>query len=84
MKTIEEILKNTTEETVEKTDWTKAWSTRYPVLKRYQKEVDIPFYAKQIRGLFTDLQEHYGYSELDAMLVLKDILAHEYMDHRKK
>lgn len=84
MESIEQIIRNTTEENQEKTDWTKAWSTRYPVLKRYQKEVDIPLYAKKIRGMFTELQEQYGYSELDAMLVLKDILAHEYMDHRKK
>lgn len=34
--------------------------------------------------MFTSLQEDYGYSELDAMLVLKDILAHEYTDNKKK
>lgn len=80
---IEDILRNTTDENVNKTDWTKAWSTKYPILKKYQQEVDIPFYAEKIREMFTDLQEKYGYSELDAMLVLKDILAHEYMDKRK-
>ena len=31
-----------------------------------------------------ELQSTCGYSEQDAMLVLKDILAHEYMDNRKK
>ena len=83
MKEIEDIIKNTTEENQSKTDWTKAWSTKYPVLKQYQNEVDIPYFAKQIRMMFTELQEQYGYSELDAMLVLKDILAHEYTDNRK-
>lgn len=84
MESIEKIIKNTTEENQSKTDWTKAWSTKYPVLKTYQKEVDIPKYASQIREMFTDLQTSYGYSEQDAMLVLKDILAHEYMDNRKQ
>lgn len=84
MDNIETIIKNTTEENQSKTDWTKAWSTKYPVLKRYQQEVDIPVYAKQIREMFTELQNNYGYSELDAMLVLKDILAHEYMDNKKR
>ena len=84
MKPIEEIIRETTEETQEKVDWTKVWSTKYPVLAGYQKEVDIPKYATAIRRLFTELQEDYGYSELDAMLVLKDILAHEYMDNRLK
>lgn len=83
MKTIEQIIKNTTEENQSKTDWTKAWSTKYPVLKTYQQEVDIPKYAAQIRSMFTDLQEAYGYTEQDAMLVLKDILAHEYMGHKR-
>ena len=81
---IEQIIWNTTEENQQQTDWTKAWSTKYPILKRYQSEVDIPYFAENIRKLFTELQERYGYSELDAMLVLKDILAHEYMDKRQK
>ena len=84
MDSIEQIIKNTTEENQSKTDWTKAWSTKYPVLKTYQHEVDIPQYAGRIREMFTELQGRYGYSELDAMLVLKDILAHEYLDHLKK
>ena len=84
MDSIEKIIQNTTEANQSRTDWTKAWSTKYPVLKTYQSEVDIPQYAGRIREMFTELQEHYGYSELDAMLVLKDILAHEYMDHLKK
>ena len=81
---IEQIIRNTTEENQQQIDWTKAWSTKYPILKRYQSEVDIPYFAENIRKLFTELQERYGYSELDAMLVLKDILAHEYMDKRQK
>ena len=84
MESIEQIIKNTTEKNQSRTDWTKAWSGRYPVLKQYQNEVDISYFAKQIRRMFAELQEQYGYSELDAMLVLKDILAHEYMDKRKK
>lgn len=82
MENIEKIIKNTTEENQEKINWTIAWSTKYPVLKTYQKEVDVAKYAKEIRSMFTSLQNDYGYSELDAMLVLKDILAHEYMDNK--
>lgn len=32
--------------------------------------------------MFNELQEGYHYDELDAMLVLKDILAHEYLDKK--
>ncbi len=82
MKKIEKIIKNTTEENQHKVNWTKAWSTKYPILKTYQKEVDIPRYAKEIRNMLNDLQKNYNYNELDAMLVLKDILAHEYLDKK--
>jgi len=47
MDKITEIIKNTSEENQEKVDWTKAWSTKYPVLKTYQAQVDIAKYAKE-------------------------------------
>ena len=84
MNKICDIIKNTTDENQEKIDWTKAWSTKYPILKKYQNEVDINKYAKEIRKMFNSLQENYGYSELDSMLVLKDILAHEYLDKKNR
>ena len=84
MKKIEDVLKNTTEENQDKVNWTKAWSGKYPVLRQYQNEVDIPKYATEIRKMFNQLQNDYGYSEQDAMLVLKDILAHEYLDKKSK
>ena len=46
--------------------------------------MDIPHYAVQIRAMLTELQAAYGYSAQDAMLVLKDILAHEYMTGKNK
>lgn len=82
MKQIEEIIKNTTEENQNKINWTKVWSTKYPILKTYQEKVDIHKYAKEIRKMLNELQVTYNYSELDAMLVLKDILAHEYLDKK--
>ena len=82
MKNIEEIIKNTNEENQSKVNWTKAWSTKYPILKTYQQEVDIEKYKQEIRKLLNNLQETYHYNELDAMLVLKDILAHEYLDKK--
>ena len=84
MKNIEEIIKNTTEKKQSKVDWTKAWSTKYPILKQYQKEVDIPKYQKEIRRLLKELQDTYHYNELDAMLVLKDILAQTYFKKKEK
>ena len=60
------------------------WNRLKKLFKIQRKKVDIPKYATEIRRMFTELQADYGYSEQDAMLVLKDILAHEYMDNRPK
>ncbi|MCQ2427284.1 MAG: hypothetical protein MJ137_02620 [Clostridia bacterium] len=83
MSNLQSLLRTTTEETAEKVDWTSAWAEKYPVLARYQDEVDVEKYAAELRELLSSLRETYGYSERDAMLVLKDILAHEYLDKGK-
>ena len=81
-KEIEEVIKNTDEKKEAKINWTNAWSKKYPVLAAYQQEVDIDRYARQIREMLTDLQVKYHYNNLDSMLVLKDILYHEWKDKR--
>lgn len=79
-KNIEKVIRNTTEKDQNKKDWTKVWSCKYEILKEYQKEVDIPKYSEEIRRLLNNLENDYNYSKEDAMLVLKDILYHEYKD----
>lgn len=81
-KEIEEVIKNTDEKKEAKINWTNAWSRKYPILATYQQEVDIDRYARQIREMLTDLQVKYHYNNLDSMLVLKDILYHEWKDKR--
>lgn len=80
MKNIEQILKNTNEENQKEINWTNAWSKKYPILANYQEKVDIKKYSIQIRKMLDDLKITYKYNELDAMLVLKDILYHEWKD----
>lgn len=82
MQDIENIIKDTNDDNQNKVNWTKAWSSKYPVLATYQEEVDVEKYAKEIRKILGDLQKTYNYNELDAMLVLKDILYHEWKDKR--
>ena len=82
MKNIENVIKNITDENQDGVDWTKAWSKKYSVLKTYQEKVDIPMYKNKIRKLLDELKQTYNYNEQDAMLVLKDILYHEYKDKK--
>ncbi|MCQ2211545.1 MAG: hypothetical protein MJZ34_14785 [Paludibacteraceae bacterium] len=82
MKTIEETIKSTTKENQDKVDWTKAWSKEYPVLKRYQDEVDTKSYEDKLDEMLETLMKEHGYSYTDAMLVLKDILYHQYLKNK--
>ncbi|HIY19610.1 MAG TPA: helix-turn-helix domain-containing protein, partial [Candidatus Blautia avistercoris] len=45
---IQEAIDKTREETEEKIDWTRAWGKKYPILLKYQTEVNIPNYARRI------------------------------------
>ena len=71
---IQEVINKTTEETVNKVDWTKVWAEKYPILARYQDEVDVAGYEEQLEKLLANVEREYGYNALDAFLVLKDIL----------
>ena len=82
VKEIEEIIKNTDEEKESKINWTNAWSKKYPVLKNYTQQIDISKYSTIIRKLLNSLKDNYGFNELDSMLVLKDILYHEWKDNK--
>ncbi|HIT68042.1 MAG TPA: helix-turn-helix transcriptional regulator [Candidatus Merdisoma merdipullorum] len=74
VKEIERVIENTSEETQKKIDWTKAWSKKYPVLGVYQQTVDVEKYGRELQKLLKQLKQEYGYNDLDALLVLKDIL----------
>lgn len=71
---VEEAIERSTEELEEKIDWTSAWAKKYPILATYQGEVNVPLCARRIAQMLDELKTEYGYSELDAMLALKDIL----------
>ena len=72
---IQETIDRTSQELEEKIDWTAAWGRKYPILLRYQEEVNAAGYAARLSLLIDGLRREYGYSEMDAFLVLKDILA---------
>lgn len=47
---------------------------KYPVLLKYQADVNITDYAYRINAMLDELKREYQFNEQDAMLVLKDIL----------
>ena len=75
-KEIEEAIERVSEETQKKINWTSVWGKKYPVLTTYQETVEIDEYASETKKLLDSLKKRYGYRDLDAMLVLKDIVAH--------
>lgn len=83
VKEIQEIIEKTSEETEEKINWTNAWGKKYPILLKYQAEVNIPNYAYRINVMLDELKQEYQFNELDAMLVLKDILYNVWKTRKK-
>lgn len=75
IKEIEESIEKLSEEKSKKVDWTKIWGKKYPVLVTYQDIVDTTEYKKVIQEQLDKLKKDYGYNDLDAMLVFKDILS---------
>lgn len=84
IKEIQEIIDKTSEEAEEKIDWTNAWAKKYPILVEYQKEVNHPNYARRLCVMLDELKQEYKYSELDAFLILKDILYTIWKSERAK
>ena len=82
LKEIGEAIKNSNPAKEEKINWTNAWGKKYPILIEYHNKVDIKKYSYQIRELLNSLQKEYDYNNLDSMLVLKDILYHEWKDSK--
>ena len=78
VKEIEEVIERTSDETQKKIDWTKMWAKKYPVLAEYPAQVRTEEYTAPLQELLEQLKGDYGYSSLDAFLVLKDILGKLY------
>ncbi|MFV0396072.1 MAG: helix-turn-helix transcriptional regulator [Coprobacillaceae bacterium] len=75
VKEIQEVIEKMSEEKQQKIDWTKTWGEKYPVLTTYQQKVELNDYIPQIKEMLDNLKREYAYNDLDAFLVLKDILA---------
>lgn len=75
VKELEQVVRNTNEETSKQVDWTQLWAEKYPILSSYQQEVKTNDYVLPLKELLQKLSIEYGYSDLDSFLVLKDILA---------
>ncbi len=84
LREIQDMIQKTSEETIQKIDWTKLWAEQYPVLASYPQEVDTQPYAAALEKLLAKLQRDQGYSGEDAFLVLKDILAQLYNGKQQK
>ena len=81
---IKHTIETMSEEKKQQVDWTKLWGKKYPVLTTYQQEVETEQYNRELEKMLTRLKADYGYSDEDAFLVLKDILAQIWNSKNKK
>ena len=80
---VQEAIQRTSAAVTEKIDWTRAWGKKYPVLLTYPETVDPAPYVQELAALLDRLKRESGYNELDAFLVLKDILAKVWQARKK-
>ena len=59
-------------------DWTSAWSRKYPILSDYPAQEGIQEFQDGMLDLYQRYCKTYGCPEMDAFLVLKDILYRHY------
>lgn len=81
---IQEAIDKTSKEVESKIDWTNAWGKKYPVLLKYQEDVNVQYYAYRINVMLDELKQEYQFNEQDAMLVLKDILYNVWRSRNSK
>ena len=77
---INDMISRISEEAQARVDWTAVWAERYPILAQYQSEVRTAPYRQALQKLLDQLVREHGYSDEDAFLVLKDILAQLWTD----
>lgn len=65
-------------------DWTSAWSKKYPILSTYPKIEGIGKYEEKIAVLFNTMMQEYDLNEQDTVLILKDILYHQFLKEKKR
>ena len=80
---IQEAIAKTDEQAEKTINWTSVWGKKYPILLRYQAEVDAQSYACKLGSMLDELRTKYHYGEQDAMLVLKDILYKTWKSRKK-
>lgn len=69
---------------VEEIDWTKAWSKKYPILKKYPEKKGIKNYDKEIENLYNKFKSEYQTDDTDTVLILKDLLYLQYKKAKKQ
>ena len=68
---------------IDEIDWTSAWSKKYPILASYQGLTGIEVYRQKMSALHDALKSEFDFDDLDAFLVLKDILYQQYKATKK-
>ncbi len=78
LKEIEQIIQTVNEAKAEQIDWNRAWSKKYPILASYTSMPGMGGYLSQVEDLCTRVKMEFGLSELDAFLVVKDMVYRIY------
>ena len=71
---IQQAIARSSPERDRKVDWSALWAQKYPVLAAYPGQISTEEYTAPLQALLDRLKQEQGYTQLEAFLVLKDIL----------
>ncbi|MCI2169944.1 helix-turn-helix transcriptional regulator [Schleiferilactobacillus perolens] len=66
------------EQASDQIDWTSAWAKKYPILQDYQHMTKARIFSQEVSDLYDRVKKELGLSELDAFLVVKDMVYQRY------
>lgn len=71
------------EQASDQIDWTSAWAKKYPILQDYQHMTKARTLSQEVSDLYDRVKKELGLSELDAFLVVKDMVYQRYQTRKR-
>ncbi|MNT35646.1 hypothetical protein D3C72_1716800 [compost metagenome] len=58
--------------------WNDLWKNKYPILNDYDNQKKIESYENDIEKIYSEIQEKYGFNNLDTKLIMQEFVLNIY------
>lgn len=64
--------------------WNDLWKNKYPILNDYDNQRKIESYENDIEKIYSEIQEKYGFNNLDTKLIMQEFVLNIYSVNKIK